>query len=79
MSLERKDIRAKLCPSRHAQLQAIAECDGRDIGEIIEEVMVGWIEQRVRAATVLADRLDRLGISGKNREQPGTAGNRGAA
>lgn len=80
MSLERKDLRAKMCPAKHAQLAVIAECDGKDIGEIVEEVMCEWIDRRVNDATVLAERLARLGISGKTRESPGTAGSqRGAA
>ena len=75
--LERKDIRAKLCPDRHAQLAVIAECDGKDIGELIEEVMVAYIQKRVDEATVLAGRLERLGKSGNNRECPGTCAKTG--
>lgn len=74
MSLDRKDLRAKLCPAKHAQLSVIAECDGKDIGEIVEEVMCEWINRRVSDATVLADRLSRLGTSGNRRETPGVAG-----
>jgi len=70
--LDRKDIRAKLCPDLHAQLAVIAECDGKDIGVLIEEVMVAYIQRRVDEATVLAGRLGRLGITGNNRECPGT-------
>ena len=68
MSIERQDIRAKLCHTKHAQLKVIAECDGRDIGEIIEEVMCAWIVKRVDDATVLADRIARLGKPGTGRE-----------
>lgn len=75
VSLERKDIRAKLCPDKHAELQIIAECDGRDMGEIVEEVICAWIKQRVDAATLLTDRLARLGKPGNNREFPGKTGN----
>lgn len=74
MSLERKDVRAKLCPLKHAQLAVIADCDGKDMGELVEEVIVAYIERRVSDATVLADRLGRLGKAGSNREFPGAAG-----
>ena len=77
--LDRKDIRAKLCPDRHAQLAVIAECDGKDIGELIEEVMVAYIQKRVDAATVLAGRLERLGKPGNNRECQGTVCKTGCA
>lgn len=77
--LDRKDIRAKLCPDRHAQLAVIAECDGKDIGELIEEVMVAYIQKRVEEATVLAGRLERLGKPGNNRECQGTGCKTGCA
>ena len=66
--LDRLDIRAKLPPARHAELKAIAEVDGRDMGEIIEEVVLKYIERRVHDATVLAEKVGRLGIAGKNRD-----------
>lgn len=68
MSLDRQDIRAKLCHAKHAQLKVIAECDGRDIGEIIEEVMCAWISKRVDEATVLVERLNRMGKTGNGRD-----------
>lgn len=77
--LDRKDIRAKLCPDRHAQLAVIAECDGKDIGELIEEVMVAYIQRRVDEATVLAGRLERLGKPGNARECPGMGCKTGCA
>ena len=75
MSLERKDIRAKLDPDKHAQLRAICDTDGIDMGDFIEAALLPLIKKRVHDAIELATRLQGLGISGNNREQPGT--NRG--
>ena len=74
MSLERKDIRAKLSPERHAQLRAICEVDGVDMGDFIEAALLPVIEKRVHDAIELAARLPRQGISGSGRESPGTQG-----
>jgi hypothetical protein len=74
MSLERKDIRAKLDPDRHAQLRAICEIDGVDMGDFIEAVLVPVIERRVHDAIELAARLQRLGMSGSEKSRQGTSG-----
>lgn len=68
MSLERKDIRAKLSPERHAQLRAICEVDGVDIGDFIESALIPVIEKRVHDAIALAERLPRTGKTGSDRE-----------
>lgn len=75
MSLDRKDIRAKLDPDRHAQLRAICEIDGVDMGDFIEAILVPVIERRVHDAIELAARLQRLGMSGSEKTRPGTSGN----
>lgn len=74
MSLERKDIRAKLDPDKHAQLRAICDTDGIDMGDFIEAAPLPLIKKRVHDAIELATRLQGLGISGNNREQPGKTG-----
>jgi hypothetical protein len=74
MSLDRKDIRAKLDPDKHAQLRAICEIDGIDMGDFIEAILVPVIEKRVHDAIELATRLQRAGIAENLREQPGKAG-----
>jgi hypothetical protein len=76
MSLERKDIRAKLDPDNHAQLRAICDIEGVDMGDWIEAVLKPVIEKRVHDAIELASRLHRLGTSGSGRESAGVAGNR---
>lgn len=77
MSLERKDVRFKLDPSEHEALKVICDHDGRDVGEWVEQLVLQEIERRAavaREAIALAERLERLGISGKNRESQGIAG-----
>lgn len=77
MSLERKDIRGKLDPAVHAKFAAIAAVKGRDMGDIVEQLVAAYVEKEVHDAIELATAIERLGISGKNRSGPGTAGNRG--
>ena len=74
MSLERKDIRAKLDPEIHAQLRVICEIDGVDMGDFIESALLPVIAKRVHDAMMLAQKLQRLGTSGSDREKPGAAG-----
>lgn len=75
MSLERKDIRAKLDPDMHRALTVIADAEHLDIGELVERVLVQMIRDRVHAATVIAEETAGLGILGKQRELPGISGN----
>lgn len=74
MSLERKDIRAKLDPDKHAQLRAICDIDGLDMGDFIESVLLPVIDRRVHAAIELAAKLHRLGMSGSEKAQSGISG-----
>jgi hypothetical protein len=71
MSLERKDVRFKLDHDVHAALKAIAEQDGVDMGEWIEALLKPAVDKRVRDAIELADRLQRVGITGSGRESGG--------
>lgn len=77
MALERKDIRAKLDDDMHAALKAICDIDGVDMGVFIEQLLVPVIQKRVHDAMVLAEKLQRLGMSGSGRGRPGTSGNSG--
>lgn len=74
MALERKDIRAKLDPDMHMALTVLCEVDAVDIGEFVERELVKVIRERVHAATVIAQRTERLGITGNGREFQGVAG-----
>lgn len=74
MSLERKDIRAKLDPDMHAALVVLADVDKIDLSEFIEREIVRVIQERLHAASLIADAMARLGISGNRREPPGKSG-----
>ena len=76
MAAERKDVRAKLDDDMHAALKAICDLDGIDMGIFIEQQLVPVIQKRIHDATVLADRLHRLGITGNAKRSPGTSGSR---
>lgn len=73
MSLERKDIRAKLDPDMHAALHVLCDVDGCDMGEFIERELVRAIRDRCHDATVIAERVARLGIAGKASGKAGSA------
>lgn len=75
MSLDRKDARAKFDCDYHAKLALLADVDGLDMAEFIERAVCKEIDSRVHAATVIAERLARLGTSGNCRDCPGAAGN----
>lgn len=66
MSLDRKDLRIKLDPDDHSGLQLLAECEGRELAEWAERVLVREIRRRVHAAIVLAKKAERLGIAGSS-------------
>jgi len=58
----------------HNALTILADVDSLDIGEWIERELVRVIHERVHAATVIAERAARLGITGNRRENAGTSG-----
>ena len=72
MSLERKDVRAKLDHDMHEALKAICDARGLDVGEFIESIVVREVRQVVHDAILIADRIPRSGIFGKGREKAGT-------
>ena len=71
MSLERKDIRAKLDPDMHEALAVLADIDQIDIGEFVERELVAVIRRRIHDAIQTAERTAHLGVTGKNRDLPG--------
>jgi hypothetical protein len=68
MSIERKDVRAKLDPELHAALVEICNLDGIEIAEYIERLLVPAIRARCSGAIELSKRLQRAGFSGSGRE-----------
>ena len=63
MSLERKDIRAKLDHNAHAKLRTICEAMGMNMGDWIEQKLVPLIDQEAHVAMVIAHALLRQGIT----------------
>lgn len=74
MSLERKDLRLKLDPDVHSGLGLLAESDDVDLAEWAEAVLAREVRRRIHAATVIADKAQRLGIAGSARESRGKIG-----
>ena len=70
MSLERKDVRAKLDADLHAALTAICDLDGVTQAEFVEAVLIPVLQKRVHDAIELARAVERPGISGSGLEQP---------
>lgn len=77
MSLERKDIRAKIDPDLHAALAVLAEVDECDIGEFVEREIVKVIKRRIHDANVIHCRVAHLGIAGNAGESAGKSGKAG--
>jgi hypothetical protein len=78
MSLDRKDVRAKLDPEYHEALTKMAAKASMDIGEFIERELVRLIDERLHA--YIKDEVDfePLGLTGKIRESLGAPGRGGA-
>lgn len=63
MSIERKDVRIKLDHGIHESLKVLAEVDSKDLSELVESLVIEYVDRRVRAATVITSRLARRGIN----------------
>lgn len=73
MSLDRKDIRAKLDPDWHEALIKICARDGIDVGEFIEREIERVLSERIHGWILDSEVMGRLGITGKLREKSGGA------
>ena len=71
MSLERKDVRAKLDGEPHAKLAAICRRRGVEISEFVETVIVAEVERIAHEAIGIAEDLRKAGFSGTERDEPG--------
>lgn len=69
MSIERKDVRAKLDPELHTALKIFADIDGVTEAQFIEDIVVPVLLRRIADATVAAEKLTSAGIIGKNRDE----------
>lgn len=71
MSLDRKDIRAKLDPEWHEALIKICARDGIDVGEFIEREIERVLTDRIHGWILDGHVMEGLGITGKLRQKPG--------
>ena len=74
MSLDRKDIRAKLDPEWHEALIKICARDGIDVGAFIEREIERVLSERIHGWILDSRVFESLGITGKLRDRPGFSG-----
>jgi uncharacterized protein (DUF1778 family) len=71
MSLERKDIRAKLDPDWHDALSRAAARDGLEIGEFVEREITKILMQRIHQFILDKAAFDGIPATGKIRDEAG--------
>jgi hypothetical protein len=71
MSLERKDVRAKLDPEIHEALVKICERDGLDIGEYIEREVAAAVKAELHKYMLSRSKFEGLGLLGNLSGKPG--------
>ena len=59
MSLDLKDFRGKLTPRSWCVASAVAQVKGRDVAEVIREVIDAWAAEQIEIQSV-ANRLLRV-------------------
>jgi hypothetical protein len=74
MSIELRDIRAKVTIEADIALEVECAALGKEKSELVREIIQGWAERRIHFATVLGRRLHAEGISGNPRESQGSSG-----
>ena len=74
MSLEKKDLRLKVHPEVHEAIKALAEVEDMEMAEWVEKQVVRLVRLKVHAASVISERMQRMGINGNRRECGGESG-----
>ena len=74
MSVDLKDLRAKVTPETDAVLEGIARATGRDRSEIVREVLHRWAASEIDKASMVHRMLKAEGLPGIAQ---GTSGNLG--
>ena len=64
MALDLKDLRVKLTVEGWAAVQAEAEVSGREMSEVVRELVHRFYLERSRAAILLNQVLEREGLTG---------------
>jgi hypothetical protein len=73
MSLELRDLRAKVTVETDAVLLVESRITGKDRSEIVRDILSEWAEQRVHAAKLLVAMLERDGLLGVGEGTLGSA------
>lgn len=74
MSLEKKDVRAKISIEAHAALVAVADLNEKDYNEYASYLLERALLGEAHVAKVFAERVARWGRSGTPGEKPGLPG-----
>ena len=71
MSLDKPSVHVRLAPEQHRQLSVLAGLSDRDMAEVAAEILEQGIVGRFHTVRVAADRMERLGLTGIQREKTG--------
>ena len=63
MSVELRDLRAKVNPETDLALEAFSKADGIDKSELVRIILGSWAKKRIHASNVLQNALQREGLA----------------
>ncbi len=72
MSIELRDLRAKITVEADAALDAVSRVTGRDRSELVRDIVHRWALEQVSISTLLQARLKAEGITAAGEGAPGS-------